>query len=197
MAMEAPLSSLVVRGQSPWPRNLSLSPHSVTVSAMPKLMISGVTQELVDEAITIGRGPDNTIVVNDPSISTHHAQLLLEGDTYRLKDLDSTNGTRVNGKPVTEAVLRFDDRIRFGAAEARYESSEAAESKPLPKPEEIKAQFAADTAAQPHFISASPFRRPERQSDPVRAGIFVGLVIVLFVFLGSMIAVLMMHAPSL
>ena len=87
---------------------------------MPKLIISGVTHELVDEAITIGRGPDNTIVVNDPSISTHHAQLLLEGDTYRLKDLDSTNGTRVNGKPVTEAVLRFDDRIRFGAAEARY-----------------------------------------------------------------------------
>ena len=55
---------------------------------MPKLIISGVTHELVDEAITIGRGPDNTIVVNDPSISTHHAQLLLERDTYRLKDLD-------------------------------------------------------------------------------------------------------------
>jgi pSer/pThr/pTyr-binding forkhead associated (FHA) protein len=164
---------------------------------MPKLILSGVTYELVDEAITIGRGPDNTIVVNDPSISTHHAQLLLEGDTYRLKDLDSTNGTRVNGKPVTETVLRFDDRIRFGAAEARYESSEASGSKPLPKPEEIKAQFAANSATQPHFTNASPFRRPEQQNDPVRMGIFVGLGIVLLVFFGSMIAVLMMHAPSL
>jgi predicted component of type VI protein secretion system len=163
---------------------------------MPKLIISGVTHELVDEAIMIGRGPDNTIVVNDPSISTHHAQLLLEGDTYRLKDLDSTNGTRVNGKPVTEAVLRFDDRIRFGAADARYESSEATGSKPLPKAEEIKAQFTADTAAQPHFTRASPFRRQEQQNDPVRTGIFVGLGIVLLVFLASMIAVLMMHAPS-
>ena len=164
---------------------------------MPKLIISGVTHELVDEAITIGRGPDNTIVVNDPSISTHHAQLLLEGDTYRLKDLDSTNGTRVNGKPVTETVLRFDDRIRFGAAEARYESSEASGSKPLPKPEEIKAHFAADSPAQPHFTSASPFRRQEQQNDPVRTGILIGLGIVLLVFLGSIIAVLMMHAPSL
>src|SRR5256885_2820564 len=135
MAMEAPLSESGVRGQSPWPRYLSSSPHSGKVSTMPKLLISGVTHELVDEAITIGRGPDNTIVVTDASISTHHAQLLLEGDTYRLKDLDSTNGTRVNGKPVTEAVLRFDDRIRFGAAEARYESSEVSGSKPLPKPE--------------------------------------------------------------
>ena len=164
---------------------------------MPKLIISGVTHELVDEAITIGRGPDNTIVVNDPSISTHHAQLLLEGDTYRLRDLDSTNGSRVNGKPVTETVLRFDDRIRFGAAEARYESSAVGGSKPLPKPEEIKARFVADSAALPHFSSESPFRRQEAQNDTVRTGIMIGLAIVLLVFLGSIIAVLMMHAPAL
>jgi pSer/pThr/pTyr-binding forkhead associated (FHA) protein len=164
---------------------------------MPKLIISGATHELLDEAITIGRGPDNTIVVNDPSISTHHAQLLLEGETYRLKDLDSTNGTRVNGKPVTETVLRFDDRIRFGAAEARYESSEISGSKPLPKPEEIKAEFAAASSAPPYFTSASPFRRQQEQKDPMRTGILVGLAIALLVFLASLIAVLMMHAPSL
>jgi pSer/pThr/pTyr-binding forkhead associated (FHA) protein len=163
---------------------------------MPKLIISGVTHELVDEAITIGRGPDNSIVVSDPSISTHHAQLLLEGDTYRLKDLDSTNGTRVNGKPVTETVLRFDDRIRFGAAEARYESSELGGSKPLPKPEEIKAHFAEAGTELPQS-SASFLRRQELQNDPVRAGILIGLGIALLVFLGSIIAVLMMHAPAL
>jgi predicted component of type VI protein secretion system len=164
---------------------------------MPKLTISGVPHELIDEAITIGRGPDNTIVVNDPSISTHHAQLLLEGDTYRLKDLDSTNGTRVNGKPVTETVLRLDDRIRFGAAEARYESSQVAGSKPLPKPEEIKVHLASAGAELPHLTSASPFRRQQQQNDPLRTGIFIGLAIVLLVFLGSIIAVLMMHAPAL
>jgi len=164
---------------------------------MPKLIISGITHDLVDEAITIGRGPDNTIVVNDPSISTHHAQLLLEGDTYRLKDLESTNGTRVNGKPVTETVLRFDDRIRFGAAEARYDSSEVGGSKPLPKPEEIKAHFAEAGAELPHLAGASPFRRQQQENDPLRTGILIGLGIVLLIFLGSIIAVLMMHAPSL
>ena len=173
------------------------SSHSVKIDGMPKLIISGVTHELTDKAITIGRGPDNTIVVNDPSISTHHAHLLLEGDTYRLKDLDSTNGTRVNGTPVAETVLRFDDRIRFGAAEARYESSEAGGSKPLPKPEEIKAQLAEAGTALPHLTSASPFRRQQQQNDPVRTGILLGLGIALLVFLGSMIAVLMMHAPAL
>jgi hypothetical protein len=94
-------------------------------------------------------------------------------------------------------VLRFDDRIRFGAAEARYESSEVGGSKPLPKPEEIKAQFAEAGAELPHLSSASPLRRQEQQNDPVRTGILIGLGIVLFVFLGSIIAVLMMHAPSL
>jgi predicted component of type VI protein secretion system len=164
---------------------------------MPKLIISGVTHELVDEAITIGRGSDNTIVVTDPSISTHHAQFLMEGDTYRLKDLDSTNGTRVNGKPVTETVLRFDDRIRFGAAEARYESSEVGGSKPLPKPEEIKAHFSEAGAELSHLSGASFLRRQEQGDDPVRNGILIGLGIVLLVFLGSLIAVLMMHAPAL
>ena len=172
------------------------STHSIKIDGMPKLIISGIAHELMDEVITIGRGPDNTIVVNDASISTHHGQLLLEGDTYRLKDLDSTNGTRVNGKSVTETVLRFDDRIQFGAAEARYER-DIPGSKPLPQPEEIRAQFAADTAAQSHFTGASPFRHQEQQNDPVRTGIFVGLGIVLLVFLGSMIAVLVMHAPQL
>ena len=164
---------------------------------MPKLTISGVIHELMDEAITIGRGPDNTIVVSDPSISTHHAQLLLEGDTYRLKDLDSTNGTRVNGKPVTETVLRFDDRIRFGAAEARYESSEVGGSKPLPKPEEIKAHFAEAGLELSHLGGTSFLRRLEQSDDPVRNGILIGLGVVLLVFLGSLVAVLMMHAPTL
>jgi hypothetical protein len=182
MAMEAPLSeSGCARSIAMTTLFVALS-SSVKVSGMPKLIISGKPHELVDEAITIGRGPDNTIVVNDPSISTH---------------LESTNGTRVNGKPVTEAVLRFDDRIRFGAAEARYESSEAGGSKPLPKPEEIKAQFAEAGAELHHLSSASPLRRQEQRNDPVRTGILVGLGIVLLVFLGSIIAVLMMHAPTL
>jgi pSer/pThr/pTyr-binding forkhead associated (FHA) protein len=162
---------------------------------VPKLIISDVTHELVDEAITIGRGGDNTIVVNDPSVSIHHAQLLLEGDTYRLKCLDSTNGIRVNGKPVTEAVLHLNDRIWFGAAEARYQS-DATASKPLPQPEEIKAQLAQSGTLPADFTSSSPFRRHEQQSDPVRTGIFIGLAIVMLVYLGSMIAVLMMRTPN-
>jgi hypothetical protein len=67
----------------------------------------------------------------------------------------------------------------------------------------LKRIFTKDRAAEPSaartddFANASPFRRQTQQDDPVRNGIFIGLAIVLLVFLGSMIAVLMMHSPSL
>ena len=162
---------------------------------MPKLIISGTTYELVDNLVTVGRSPDNAIVIDNPSVSARHAQLQLVGETYRLKDLGSTNGTQVNGKPVTETLLSFDDRVRFGAAEARFES-DASGSRPLPQLEEIKARPAELSAVPADFTNVSPFPRQKQQNDPLRNGIFVGLAIVLLVFLGSMIAVVMMHAPS-
>lgn len=163
---------------------------------MPKLIISGTTYELADNLVTIGRGADNAIVINNPSVSARHAQLQLAGETYRLKDLGSTNGTQVNGKPVTETLLSFDDRVRFGAAEARFES-DASGSRPLPQLEEIKARPAELSAVPADFTNVSPFPRQKLQNDPLRNGIFIGLAIVLLVFLGSMIAAVMMHAPRL
>jgi hypothetical protein len=67
----------------------------------------------------------------------------------------------------------------------------------MTKPEQINAQFAADPAVLPPLTGTSPFLRQEQQNDPVRTGILIGVGIALLVFLGSMIAVLTMHAPSL
>src|SRR5438046_9718350 len=114
---------------------------------MPRLVISGTAHELVGDLITIGRAPDNMIVIRDPSVSSHHAQLQLVGETYRLKDLDSTNGTRVNGIPIAATALRFDDRIRFGAVEARYEL-EASGSRLVPQLEQLDVHTADRSAVQ-------------------------------------------------
>ncbi|HEU0209293.1 MAG TPA: hypothetical protein VFQ78_09980 [Candidatus Udaeobacter sp.] len=46
-------------------------------------------------------------------------------------------------------------------------------------------------------LGSTPFRSPKQQNDPVRKAIFIGLAIALLSFLASMIAVVMMHAPSL
>ena len=81
-----------------------------------------ITHELTEERITIGRAPDNMIQIDDPSVSGRHAQLTLIDDRYQLKDLNSTNGTRVNSESVTDVFLRLGDRLRFGKVEARFGS---------------------------------------------------------------------------
>src|SRR5437879_2381375 len=129
---------------------------------MPKLILTTQAQgkvayEFAESSITIGRAPDNMIVIDDPSVSSRHAQLEQVGETYRLKDLDSTNGTKVNGVPITETALRFEDRVRFGAIEARFEP-DVRGSQPLPQLEEIETTPAEASAAPASFGNASQLR---------------------------------------
>jgi hypothetical protein len=67
----------------------------------------------------------------------------------------------------------------------------------MPKVPISEATNADLNRASAGFGNASRFRHQREEADPVRNGIFIGLAIVLVVFLGSMIAVLMMHAPAL
>ena len=166
---------------------------------MPKLILTTESQgkvayEFAERSITIGRAPDNMIVIDDPSVSNRHALLELSGESYRLKDLDSTNGTKVNGVPVTETLLRFEDRVRFGAIEARYEP-DVRGSQPLPKEEAVEAKPAESSAAPAGFGNASPFRQRSTSCDPARLVVLGIAAIAALTFLGSMIAVLFMRAP--
>src|SRR5215470_9170936 len=79
-----------------------------------------ITHELVGGFIMIGRAPLNHIVIDNPVVSAQHAILLRVGDTYWLKDLNSTNGIQINGVLVTHAKLKDGDTIRFGAVAAVF-----------------------------------------------------------------------------
>lgn len=72
------------------------------------------------DRITIGRLPDNAIQVRDRTISAHHAELIVEGDHYRLHDLGSTNGITVDGQTVTDFHLRDACRISIGSIECEF-----------------------------------------------------------------------------
>jgi hypothetical protein len=69
---------------------------------------------------TIGRDLDNHIVVDDPRVSRHHAQIRHQHHRYTLHDLGSTNGTWVNGERVTEVVLHDGDRVCLGGIEGTF-----------------------------------------------------------------------------
>ncbi len=98
---------------------------------MPKLTIYLPDQEPLKVGfedqieVNIGRADDNDIVVVHDSISSHHAQLRLVGAHYHLVDLDSTNGTFLDGAPVSESPLHSGNRITFGQVEADYETEES------------------------------------------------------------------------
>ncbi len=67
---------------------------------------------------TIGRGPDNQLVLPDAAVSRRHAVLERAGERLRVRDLGSRNGTRVNGQDVSEAELCDGDVLGIGGFEA-------------------------------------------------------------------------------
>jgi pSer/pThr/pTyr-binding forkhead associated (FHA) protein len=85
--------------------------------------LNGQTYELKVDKTTIGRVDDNTFQIAQPSVSSHHCEVLLRGPDVVVKDLNSTNGTFINGQPVTnEAVLKPGEVLRLGQVEIRLET---------------------------------------------------------------------------
>lgn len=76
--------------------------------------------------LTIGRTPDNQLVVNDAKSSSHHAEIRTDGQSYSITDLGSTNGTFVNGQRLERGVprqLSSGDVIRIGDTPYTYEAN--------------------------------------------------------------------------
>ena len=92
----------------------------------------GKQYELPPEAaVTLGRDRTNRVVVHDTEASRRHAELSpVEGGHYRLRDLDSANGTLVNGRPVADAVLKAGDHITLGQTVLVYAPDKSAGPRP-------------------------------------------------------------------
>jgi predicted component of type VI protein secretion system len=86
---------------------------------MPKLELRFEDSTLAEfpvalQPITIGRGPGNDVVIDNLAVSNNHAKVFPELDHYVVEDLQSVNGTFVNGTPVQRKILRDGDRIGIG-----------------------------------------------------------------------------------
>ena len=81
--------------------------------------------------VTIGRAPDNTLVLGDSNVSSHHAEIRPEGQYFSLVDLNSTNGTFVNEQQVNHSaphLLQHGDIIRVGNTKFTFEVSNVPQS---------------------------------------------------------------------
>lgn len=98
---------------------------------MGKLIItdsSGTSREfpLTKERVTIGRHPDNDISLNDKAVSGRHAVVISILQDSFLEDLDSTNGTQVNGRQIAKHPLSHGDIIAIGRNTLRFEGEPTA-----------------------------------------------------------------------
>jgi hypothetical protein len=84
---------------------------------------SGERRVLNSEVLTIGRLPECGVTVADANVSRLHAEIRPSGTGFMLEDKGSTNGTKVNGSPITSHKLVDGDEIVIGTARIRFEAS--------------------------------------------------------------------------
>lgn len=123
--------------------------------------VKGRTYEVGEEA-TLGRSRDNDITVNDPTVSAHHCIIRKTEEGYIVTDLESTNGTRINTREISEARLRDKDILQVGSVEFLFEDPDSAPVETTAYAEARIEEETAPVAAPASFANISPFRRPER-----------------------------------
>jgi pSer/pThr/pTyr-binding forkhead associated (FHA) protein len=78
------------------------------------------TLKLDEKNVVIGRTADNKIDLNYPNVSRHHSQITYSNESYSIEDLDSTNGTYVNGISIAKCILHPNDVIQIGDTHIFY-----------------------------------------------------------------------------
>ncbi len=167
---------------------------------MAKLVIqnqgmTGRAHELNVDRTTIGRVEDNTFQIADPSVSSHHCEIHLRGSDIVIRDLNSTNGSFINGNKTEEGVLKPGQVLRLGQVELKLEVEGAAATSPsAPSGAPVKKQVDATmliprgvslgdlekSGRPPGFDANTPFSKKTNKVNRwfIIIGILAGLLIV-------------------
>jgi len=168
---------------------------------MAKLLIQlpsgNIDHALTEEAVTIGRAPDNSLVIDDVSVSSHHAQLTPVDETYLFEDLGSTNGSRINNKVMAageKQTLKPGDKIRLGRVDAVYDPDSAVdgETREMPEASEPTLDSAVKSVKPTNFQNASPFQKKAAEKDPIgKAAMGIAVLAVLTALINAAMSLLM------
>jgi len=133
--------------------------------------LAGRTHELTVEKTTVGRLEDNMIQIPEPSVSSHHCEVLLRGDEVVVRDLNSTNGTYIDGEKITEKVLKPGQVLRLGQIEMRLETGAPSAPGAAPAPPPAPAKKVADqTLAMTRGVSLNELEQGTRTTGFDTAG---------------------------
>ncbi|MFV0416615.1 MAG: FHA domain-containing protein [Chthoniobacterales bacterium] len=164
---------------------------------MPELKVllspdAPFTLELTEDKVSVGRLADNELHIPHDSVSSRHAELVSSDGSYLLKDLDSTNGTFVNGEQISEKLLTEGDSVRFGRVDAVYGSEKTGDAEqPEPQSSKIDAATGAASNRPQDFKNSSPFSKEIKEKDPFKM-LAVFLVVLGFLAVVASLAVTFM-----
>lgn len=165
--------------------------------------MAGRSHEIKVDKTTIGRMDDNTFPIAESSVSSHHCEVYLRDNDVVVKDLDSTNGTFINGNRVTaETVLKPGQILRLGQVELRLEVEGAPEApakpaapKSAPENTTIVQRGVSLTdleqgGRRPEGAASKAFTKKENKGNKIFliAAISVGVIIVLLVLFALLAA---------
>jgi len=128
--------------------------------------MAGQTYELKVETTTVGRVEDNAFQIAEPSVSSHHCEILLKGNDVVIRDLNSTNGSFINGDKITEAVLKPGQTLRLGQIELRID-----DGSPMPAPSVAKPAAGSAPAPAPASAPSSSGKMRQDQTMVVQRGV--------------------------
>ena len=126
-----------------------------------------VLQELLLSGgiVTIGRQPDNVFRIDNPAVSGHHAKIYAEGDHYVIEDVESFNGTYVNGQRISKVVLKDGDNLTIGKHTIEFRDEvrpvaasygtldSAVNGQPLKAPPQLDRTMVLDTAKAKEMLT--------------------------------------------
>jgi pSer/pThr/pTyr-binding forkhead associated (FHA) protein len=116
---------------------------------------------------TLGRDPGNDIILRDPKVSRHHAEIVFERGFFVLHDLASANGTYVNGKRIRVAPLTHGAKLRMGNTYGRFSEELPTENEAAPLAEPFDQPVPPPTEDLSQLVSpTSPHERVNLQTVP-------------------------------
>ncbi|HEY2383639.1 MAG TPA: FHA domain-containing protein [Terriglobia bacterium] len=128
------------------------------------------------DEITVGRKPDNDVVIDNPAVSSHHCRIKLVGDTFFVEDLNSTNGVFVNAKKIVKSGLQNNDVIGIAKHALKFLDDKQEESPTVAIPPKKAAQDATIMIAPERQQELAAASTTAAQKKPAMVRVTKGVV---------------------
>lgn len=152
-------------GSVPSPKSGPIIPPAISLAKVTVFSekLQGQTFVLNQQTTQLGRAPTNEIVVPDPCVSGRHCVFEIRDDGVWIRDLNSANGTYVNGQSVTECILRSGDVIRCGTSVVKFELALKRPRMDTASAAQVQAQYQKSAAS----VSPQSTLQPSDDQGPI------------------------------